>query len=316
MRSKEEKQAIKLQKQREKEQKGNLVNVAASTDNFEFVIQAKSKKDLTKMALSKQEIEKVRSVVGDNLNSLYDAIVSKRLGDTPKSFTRELISQNSTINIYNSATTSKLVATFLNKYITQAINLANRGDVQSTVGVLTTISEILADASSAPQYYYDGKCLNALVAKMEISNQRNIYMSEIKGLQNKKEQLHKAYEENPENFDKNLLAKDLKRIKSQIEDKTNIITSIDVKWDIADKALTNLRKEFENALTNNNINLDDLIGAAQISKVRNETDDEKYAEALDELNTNNTKVNKKEFDFNETHESTEVTDATLEELWK
>ena len=316
MRSKEEKKMIKLQKQREKDQMNNLVNVASSTNNFDFIITAKSKKDLTKMALSKQEIEKVRNSIGDNLNSLYDVVVSKRMGDTHKTQVRDLIRQNETINIYNSVNTSKLVATFLNSYITEAINLANRGDAQSTLGVLNTIQEILADAASAPQYYYDPKCIEALTAKMKISNQINIYQSEIKGLTDKKNQMHLAYQEHPENFNKNLLARDLKNINEQIEDKTNTIASFDLRLKAADKALTQLRKEFETALTDNNINLDDLINAAQMSKVRNEAADEKYSEALDELKTNNTRVKKNEFDFNETQDTTEVSEATLEELFK
>ena len=78
-----------------------------------------------------------------------------------------------------------------------------------------------------------------------------------------------------------------------------------------------MRRAFENRINDEGINIDDIIKNGLLAKGQREGYNEKIADAIDELSTDNTNVSNAQMDINTSSVANEeVDDATLEELFK
>ena len=276
-----------------------------------------NKKANTQRAFENKTKEQIKQKLNDELNALYSSVVSNRLGDAQRDLARSLIRRCDSLEIFNTPATAQLVAAFIYDNIHEAINQANRGNALSTISSLNTLKFILDDAAKAPLYYNDDKCLDALIAKTKLVAQKNSYIAEVESLRAQKADLQAAYTEDPKKFDKNLLAQELRGINEKIDEKTKYLNEVNNSITVADKALGNMRRAFENRINDEGINIDDIIKNGLLAKGQREGYNEKIADAIDELSTDNTNVSNAQMDINTSSVANEeVDDATLEELFK
>lgn len=312
------KQAKKEAKQKSIQEQQNLYQTASSLNAYDYVLASNSRKDQNIKILEKREIENIKSNTAKRLNDLYDVILTNRLGETIKNDAREIMRKNENLKIYNSPVTCMTVSSFLLKYVEQAIEQANRNNKVGVIGLLNTISDIVVDASSAPQYYYDQECLDVLAKKVEKQAIVNQYEAEIQSCKDNMAKFEASFREDP-TMDQSIVMHETNQIRKKSEDAKIALKEANIDLENANKTLLNVRRNFELSAKENDIDFDELIKTGKYAKARREAIVSKRKDDLSELSKNDTEVSNDELDMNKNvteSSNKEITEEKMQEMFK